>query len=251
MEGTRAGARGGTSGPGPSRARRQCGCHRPWIHRPLSHSLSLSRSPFLPLGLCLYLCLASSLTGPQGAAALSLRHLLHGAKAALRRASTIGTRTTTTTTTASSIFLSSPSDSTGAATQAAMNQQQQQPRLSGPNLPYPRGVHRMQTGGGRDLGSFHSDHLSNVLAVDYEEAPKQYSTPDGLIAWPGLWGGTAAKMSFHGGRVLTDNITVYIIFYGSWPPTSGQGILENFILSFTEPDENEPVGVRLSFQGIL
>lgn len=99
----------------------------------------------------------------------------------------------------------------------------------------------MRARGGRSLGSVHE---ANLAGADYEEVPKQYSTPDGLIAWPGLWGGTAAEMSFHGGRVLTDNITVYIILYGFWPQGSGQGILENFILSLSEPDASEPVGVR-------
>lgn len=60
------------------------------------------------------------------------------------------------------------------------------------------------------------------------------------LQWPGLSDpGSAGRLEYHGGPLLTGTITVYVIYYGNWPENAGQFVLEGFVnsLSSTEADD--------------
>lgn len=77
-----------------------------------------------------------------------------------------------------------------------------------------------------------------ALAAAPGQAPKPRAES---IQWPGLGGYGAGKVEYHGGPLMTDTITVHVIYYGNWPESSGQSVLEGFVNSLSSAEADNKV----------
>lgn len=106
-----------------------------------------------------------------------------------------------------------------------------------------------QDGDGDGGGEGEGEPLQSTAQTGNESAalaptvpPAPPATPQNLRPWAGLAEGhEAGPMAYHGGPVLSDPLTVYLIYYGNWTEGMGQVVFEEFIHALSNSSVNDQV----------